>query len=57
MYDTDTDFPEYGRQCDLKEPWRSYRRGVIVGRNGYSLIIEVSSGGTIELYEDEIEFD
>lgn len=21
----DTDFPEYGRQCELKEPWRGYR--------------------------------
>jgi hypothetical protein len=30
MYDTNTDFPEYGRQCDLKEPWRGYRRGTIV---------------------------
>ena len=57
MYDTDTDFPEYGRQCGLKEPWRGYRRGTVVGRNGYRLIIEVSSGATIELYEDEIEFD
>ena len=25
--------------------------------NGYRFIIEVSSGATIELYEDEIEFD
>ncbi len=57
MYDTDTDFPEYGRQCDLKEPWHGYRRGTIVGRNGYRFIIELSSGATIELYEDEIEFD
>lgn len=39
MYDTDTDFPEYGRQCDLKKPWRGYRRGTIVGRNGYRLVI------------------
>lgn len=53
----DTDFPEYGRQCELKEPWRGYRRGTIVGRNGYRYIIELSSGARIELYDDEIEFD
>ena len=45
--------PEF---AELK-PWRGYRRGTIVGRNGYRFIIEVSSGATIELYEDEIEFD
>lgn len=53
----DTDFPEYGRQCELKEPWRDYRRGTIVGRNGYRFIIELSSGARIELYDDELEFD
>lgn len=25
-----TDFPEYGRQCDLIKPWRGYRRATIV---------------------------
>lgn len=53
----DTDFPEYGRQCELKERWRDYRRGTIVGRSGYRFIIELSSGARIELYDDEIEFD
>ena len=48
----DTDFPEYGRQCELKEPWRGYRRGTIVGRNGYRYIIELSSGARIELYDE-----
>lgn len=60
MYDTetqDTDFCEYGRQCELLTPWRGYHRGTIVGRNGYRFIIELSSGAQIELYEDEIEFD
>ena len=51
-----TDFPEYGKQCDLIEPWRGYRRGTVVGRNGYLFIIELSSGARIELYDDEIEF-
>lgn len=53
----DYDFPEYGRQCELLTPWRGYRRGTIVGRNGYLFIIEVSSGARLELYDDEIEFD
>ncbi len=53
----DTDFPEYGRQCELNEPWRGYHRGTIVGRNGYRYIVEFSSGARIEVYEDEIEFD
>ena len=53
----DTNFPEYGRQCELKEPWRGYHRGTIVGRNGYRFIIELSSGARIELDDDEIEFD
>lgn len=51
------DFPEYGQQCELLTPWRGYRRGMIVGRNGYLFIIEVSSGARLELYDDEIEFD
>ena len=46
----DTDFPEYGRQCELKEPWRGYHRGTITGRNGYRFIIELGSGARIELY-------
>ena len=50
----DTDFPVYGRQCELLTPWRGYHRGTVVGLNGYRFIIEVSSGARIELYEDEI---
>ena len=60
MYHTETqdiDFSEYGQQCELLTPWRGYRRGTIVGRNGYRFIIEFSSGARIELYDDEIEFD
>lgn len=60
MYETetqDTDFSEYGRQCELLTPWRGYHRGTIVGCNGYRFIIELSSGARIELYDDEIEFD
>lgn len=52
-----TDFPEYGRQCELNTPWRGYHRATVVGRNGYRLIIEFSSGDTIEVYPDEITFD
>lgn len=52
-----TDYPEYGKQCDLITPWRGYRRGTVVGHNGYRFIIELTSGARIELYDDEIEFD
>lgn len=52
-----TDFPEYGKQCDIITPWRGYRRGTVVGRNGYRFIIELTSGARIELYDDEIEID
>ena len=55
MYETD--FPEYGRQCELNTPWRGYHRATVVGRNGYRLVIEFSSGATIEVYPDEITFD
>lgn len=55
MYDTD--FPEFGRQCELKKAWRGYHRATIVGRNGYRFIIQFSSGAEIEVYPDEIEFD
>ena len=53
-----TDFPEYGRQCELNE-----LHGVDTTaprwweRNGYRFIIEFSSGATIEVYPDEITFD
>lgn len=57
MYEEDTNFPEYGKQVELKEPWRGYHRGTIIGRNGYRFIIQFSSGATINLYDDEFEFD
>lgn len=53
----DINFPEYGRQCNLREPWRGYHRGTIVGRSGYRYIVELSSGYRLELYDDEIDFD
>ncbi len=28
----ETDFPEYGRQCEMLTPWRGYHRGTIVPR-------------------------
>lgn len=57
MYEEDTDFPEYGRQVNLNEAWRGYTRGTIIGRNGYRFVIQLSSGATIDLYEDEFEYD
>lgn len=57
MYEEDTNFPEYGKQVELKEPWRGYHRGTIIGRNGYRYVIQFSSGATIDLYDDEFDFD
>ena len=52
-----TDFPEYGKQCELKEPWRGYYRATIVRSTQRGFIIQFSSGAEIEVYPDEIEFD
>lgn len=53
----ETDFPEYGRQCELITPWRGYHRGTIIARTARGFIVQFSSGAEIEVYEDEIEFD
>lgn len=53
----DTDFPEYGRQCELITPWRGYHRGTIIARTTRGFVVQFSSGAEIEVYEDEIEFD
>ena len=52
-----TDFPEYGKQCDLIEPWRGYRRGIIVAQTPKGFVIQLSSGAEIDVYPDEIELD
>lgn len=57
MYEEDTNFPEYGRQVNLVKAWRGYTRGTIIGRNGYRFVIQFSSDATIDLYDDEFEFD
>lgn len=53
----DTDFSEYGRQCELITPWRGYHRGTIIAQTARGFIVQLSSGAEIEVYEDEIEFD
>ena len=53
----DTDFSEYGRQCELKTPWRGYHRGTIVAKTTRGFIVQFSSGAEIDVYEDEMEFD
>ena len=53
----DTDFPEYGRQCELITRWRGYHRGTIIARTARGFVVQFSSGADIEIYEDEIEFD
>ena len=57
MDDTDTDFPEYGRLCELITTWRGYHRGTIIARTASGFVVQFSSGAEIEVYEDEIEFD
>lgn len=58
MYEEqDTDFLEYGRQCELITPWKGYHRGTIVAQTIRGFIIQFSSGAEIEVYPDEIEFD
>lgn len=52
-----TDFPEYGRQCELLTPWRGYHRETIIACTQRGFIIQFSSGVEIEVYPDEIEFD
>lgn len=53
-----TDFAEYGKQVELIEPWRGYHRGTIIALNGKGqYVIQFSSGATIEVYPDEVEFD
>lgn len=56
-YQEYTDFPEYGKQCDLIEPWRGYRRGTIVAQTPKGFIVQLSSGAEIDVYPDEIEID
>lgn len=53
----ETNFPEYGRQCELLYPWRGYTRGTIIRKIQYGFIIQFSSGAEIEVDEDEIKFD
>lgn len=51
------DFPEYGRQVELKEKWRGYHRATVIDQTPRGFIVQVSSGAEIEVTEDEIEFD
>lgn len=52
-----TDFPEYGKQCDLIKLWRGYRRGTIVAQTTKGFVIQLSSGAEIDVYPHEIEID
>ena len=54
---SETDFPEYGRQCELATPWRGYHRGTIVAKTEHGFVVQFSSGAEIDVYEDKIEFD
>lgn len=52
-----TNFPEYGKQCELLIPWKGYHRGTITAQTQRGFIVQFSSGAEIEVYPDEIEFD
>lgn len=56
-YAEDENCPYYGRQVELKKPWRGYHRGTIIGRYNSKFVIQFSSGAAIDFYEDEFEFD
>ena len=51
------DFPEYGKQVELNEPYRGYHRGTIISKDGYRFVVQFSSGMTEGFYRDEFEFD
>lgn len=51
------DFPEYGKQVELKEPYRGYHRGTIISKDGYKFIVQFNSGMTGSFYSDEFETD
>ena len=53
----DIDFAKYGRQVEIKEPWRGYHRGTIIAQTTHGFIVEFSSGAHIEVSRDEVEFD
>lgn len=53
----DYNFPEYGKQVELNEPWRGYRSATIVAQTQRGFIIKLTSGAELEVYPDEIEFD
>lgn len=51
-----TDFPEYGRECELVKPWRGYCHGIVVALTDTGFIVRLTSGAEIEVYGDEIKF-
>lgn len=51
------DFPEYGRECELINPWRGYHRGTIVALSEHGFVVQFSSGAKIDVYKDEIILD
>lgn len=53
----DTDFPAYGRQCELITLWRGYHRSTIIARTTRGFVVQFNSGAEVEVYEDEIELD
>lgn len=57
MENTNINFPEYGKQCEIFVPFRGYERGTIIEETERGLMVELSSGALIELPRDEIKID
>lgn len=57
LYEDFIDFPEYGKQVELNEPYRGYHRGTIISKDGYKFVVKFSSGMTESFYSDEFEID
>ena len=47
----------FGKEVCLKTPYKGYKYGRIVGRNGYLYIIQLSSGLELECYDDEFDIE
>ena len=52
-----TEFREYGWQCELIHPYRGHHRGTIIGQEGQQFAVQFSSGLVKLFYADEIYFE
>lgn len=48
-------FPEFGKECRLLTPYKGYHYAVIIDITDCMFVVQVSSGASFQVYEDEIE--